>query len=71
MFVKIRFSVGALLVEIKLVPVQQVLQEQLKALKVSRGVWIDLSWLQAREVSGKFPEMPKKIPNKYLSTPKM
>lgn len=71
MFVKIRFSVGALLVKIKLVPVQQVLQEQLKALKVSRGVWIDLSWLQARELSGKFPEMPKKIPNKYLRTPKM
>lgn len=71
MFVKIRFSVRALLVEIKLVPVQQVLQEQLKALKVSRGVWIDLSWLQAREVSGKFPETPKKIPNKCLRTPKM
>lgn len=36
-FVKIRFSVRALLVEIKLVLIQSVLQEQLKALEVSRG----------------------------------
>lgn len=71
MFVKVRFSVRALLVEIKLILVQSVLQEQLRALKVSRGILIDLSWLQAREVSGKFPEMPKKIPSKCLRTPKM
>lgn len=60
MFVKVRFSVRALLVEIKLILVQSVLQEQLRALKVSRGILIDLSWLQAREVSGKFPEMQRK-----------
>lgn len=66
-----RFSIRALLVEIKLVLVQSVLQEQLKALKVSRDVLSDLSWLQAREVSGKFHEMPKEIPSKCLRTPKM
>lgn len=70
MFVKVRFSVRTLLVEIKLLPVRSVLQEQLKALKASRGVLTDLSWLQARNVSGKFPEMPMKIPNKCLRTPK-
>lgn len=70
-FVKIRFNVRALVVEMKMVPVQPVLQEQLKALKGSRGVLIDLSWLQAREVSRKFPEIPKKIPSKCPRTLKM